>query len=145
MIATWLNTNIRDLEGALQNVIMRARVFNKPITQDLAKAALQDIINTKSRISVENIQKTVADHFNIKIADMHSKRKTANVAFPRQIAMYLSKEFTQKSLIDIGNEFGGRDHATVLYAIKKINKERSQNQELNHTLHLIEQKLKSWN
>jgi chromosomal replication initiator protein len=145
MIATWLNTNIRELEGALQNVIMRARVFNKPITQDLAKAALQDIINTKSRISVENIQKTVADHFNIKIADMHSKRKTANVAFPRQIAMYLSKEFTQKSLIDIGNEFGGRDHATVLYAIKKINKERAQNQELNHTLHLIEQKLKSWN
>jgi chromosomal replication initiator protein len=59
--------------------------------------------------------------------------------------MYLSKEFTQKSLIDIGNEFGGRDHATVLYAIKKINKERAQNQELNHTLHLIEQKLKSWN
>lgn len=145
MIATRLNTNIRELEGALQNVIMRSKVFNRPITQDLAKDALQGIFSKTSRISVENIQKTVADHFDIKIADMHSKRRMANVAFPRQIAMYLSKELTQKSLIDIGNEFGGRDHATVLYAIKKINKERGQNQELNHTLHLIEQKLKSWN
>lgn len=145
MIATRLNTNIRELEGALQNVIMRSNVFKQPITKDLAKEALHGIFSKSSRVSIENIQKTVADFYNIKIADMHSKKKTAQVAYPRQIAMYLAKELTQKSLMDIGNEFGGRDHATVLYAIKKINKERGQSQELNHSLHLIEQKLKSWN
>lgn len=144
LIATRLNTNIRELEGALNSVIMRSEVFKKPITEDLAKEALQGITGT-GRISIENIQQTTAEHFNIKIADMHSKRRVANVAYARQIAMYLAKELTQKSLIDIGNAFGGRDHATVLYAVKKITKERAQNQELNHTLHLIEQDLKNWN
>lgn len=144
LIATRLNTNIRELEGALNSVIMRAEVFKKPITEELAKEALQGITGT-GRISIENIQQTTAEHFNIKIADMHSKRRVANVAYARQIAMYLAKELTQKSLIDIGNAFGGRDHATVLYAVKKITKERAQNQELNHTLHVIEQALKNWN
>ena len=144
LIATRLNTNIRELEGALNSVIMRAEVFKKPITEELAKEALQGITGT-GRISIENIQQSTAEHFNIKIADMHSKRRVANVAYARQIAMYLAKELTQKSLIEIGYAFGGRDHATVLYAVKKITKERAQNQELNHTLHLIEQDLKNWN
>ena len=144
LIATRLNTNIRELEGALNSVIMRAEVFKKPITEELAKEALQGITGT-GRISIENIQQSTAEHFSIKIADMHSKRRVANVAYARQIAMYLAKELTQKSLIEIGYAFGGRDHATVLYAVKKITKERAQNQELNHTLHLIEQDLKNWN
>lgn len=144
LIANRLNTNVRELEGALKNVIMRATVFNRPITEELAKEALQGISGT-GRISIENIQQTTAEHFNIKIADMHSKSRVANVAYARQIAMYLAKELTQKSLIDIGNAFGGRDHTTVLYAVKKITKERAQKQELNHTLHLIEQALKNWN
>lgn len=125
-------------------MIMRAEVFKKPITEELAKEALQGITGT-GRISIENIQQSTAEHFSIKIADMHSKRRVANVAYARQIAMYLAKELTQKSLIEIGYAFGGRDHATVLYAVKKITKERAQNQELNHTLHLIEQDLKNWN
>lgn len=143
LIATRLNTNIRELEGALKSVIMRATIFNRPITTALAKEALQGISGS-GRISIENIQQTVAEHFNIKIADMHSKRRVADVAYARQIAMYLAKELTQKSLIDIGSAFGGRDHTTVLYAVKKVSKERTTNPDLNHQLHLIEQSLKSW-
>lgn len=144
LIASRLNTNIRELEGALKNVIMRANVYGKPITEELAKEALQGITGT-GRISIEDIQQTTAEHFNIKIADMHSKRRVTNVAYARQVAMYLAKELTQKSLIEIGNAFGGRDHTTVLYAVKKITKDRTQNSELNHSLHLIEQALKNWN
>ncbi len=144
LIATRLNTNIRELEGALNNVLMLAEYKRCPITEDLANEALKNIVSSP-RMTVVNIQKVVSDHYHIKIADMLSKRKTANIAFPRQIAMYLSKELTQKSLVDIGNEFGGRDHATVLYAIRKVSKERAQNQEINHSIHLIEQKLKNWN
>lgn len=143
LIATRLNTNIRELEGALQTVIMRSSVFNKPITEELAKEALQGISGS-GRVSIENIQKTVADFYQIKIADMYSKGRMARIAFPRQIAMYLAKELTQKSLIDIGNAFGGREHATVLYAVKKISIERAKDEELNLTLHKLEQTLKNW-
>jgi len=94
------------------------------------------------QISVENIQKTVADFFNIKVADMYSKRRPANIARPRQIAMYLAKELTQKSLPEIGELFGGRDHTTVLHAVRKIAQDRAKNAECNHELHVLEQTLK---
>jgi chromosomal replication initiator protein len=94
------------------------------------------------QISVENIQKTVADFFNIKVADMYSKRRPANIARPRQIAMYLAKELTQKSLPEIGELFGGRDHTTVLHAVRKIAQDRTKNAECNHELHVLEQTLK---
>ncbi|MGA1694427.1 MAG: helix-turn-helix domain-containing protein, partial [Burkholderiaceae bacterium] len=93
-------------------------------------------------ISVENIQKTVADFFKIKVADMYSKKRPANIALPRQIAMYLAKELTQKSLPDIGDLFGGRDHTTVLHAVRKISEARQHNAELNRQLHLLEQQLR---
>jgi chromosomal replication initiator protein len=107
------------------------------------KEALKDLLSVQNRqISVENIQKTVADFFNIKVADMYSKRRPANIARPRQIAMYLAKELTQKSLPEIGELFGGRDHTTVLHAVRKIAGDRQKNPECNHELHVLEQTLK---
>ena len=91
---------------------------------------------------MENIQKTVADFYKIKVADMFSKRRPANIAMPRQVAMYLAKELTQKSLPEIGEHFGGRDHTTVLHAVRKISDLRGKQAELNHTLHVLEQTLK---
>ena len=104
---------------------------------------MRDLLSAhKRQITIENIQKTVADYYRLKIADMHSKRRPANIAKPRQIAMYLSKEMTQKSLPEIGSAFGGRDHTTVLHAVKKINKERQVDEQLRHDLHILEQSLK---
>ena len=91
---------------------------------------------------MENIQKTVADYYKIKVADMYSKKRPANIARPRQIAMYLAKELTQKSLPEIGDLFGGRDHTTVLHAVRKIGAERLQLTEVNQQLHVLEQTLK---
>ena len=91
---------------------------------------------------MENIQKTVADFYKIKVADMHSKKRPANIARPRQIAMYLAKELTQKSLPEIGEMFGGRDHTTVLHAVRKITAERANDPDLNQHLHVLEQTLR---
>jgi len=97
----------------------------------------------RGQISVELIQKTVADYYKIKVADMGSKRRPANIVLPRQVAMYLAKELTQKSLPDIGELFGGRDHTTVLHAVRKITNERKNNTELNRSLHVLEQTLRA--
>jgi chromosomal replication initiator protein len=93
-------------------------------------------------VTVENIQKTVADYYKMKVADMYSKRRPANIAMPRQVAMYLAKELTQKSLPEIGDLFGGRDHTTVLHAVRKITDLRAKQADFNHTLHVLEQTLK---
>jgi chromosomal replication initiator protein len=109
----------------------------------VVKEALKDLLSLqKTLISVENIQKSVADFYNIKVADMYSKRRPANIAMPRQIAMYLAKELTQKSFPEIGDLFGGRDHTTVLHAVKKVTEQRTKNAELNHQLHILEQQLR---
>ena len=120
------------------------RFHGKEITIDVAREALKDLLSVQNRqISVENIQKTVADFYNIKVADMYSKKRPANIARPRQIAMYIAKELTQKSLPEIGELFGGRDHTTVLHAVRKIADERSRDSQLNHELHVLEQSLKN--
>ena len=112
-------------------------------TSALAREALKDLLSIQNRqIGVENIQKTVADFYKIKVADMYSKKRPASIARPRQIAMYLAKEMTQKSLPEIGELFGGRDHTTVLHAVRKIGGERQKNTELNQQLHVLEQTLK---
>src|SRR5471030_605719 len=130
-------------EGALRKILAYSRFHGKDITIDVVKEALKDLLSVQNRqISVENIQKTVADFFNIKVADMYSKRRPANIARPRQIAMYLAKELTQKSLPEIGELFGGRDHTTVLHAVRKIALDRTKNPECNHELHVLEQTLK---
>jgi len=142
-VAKHLRSNVRELEGALRKILAYSRFHGRDITIDVVKEALKDLLSVQNRqISVENIQKTVADFFHIKVADMYSKRRPANIARPRQIAMYLAKELTQKSLPEIGELFGGRDHTTVLHAVRKIAQDRAKNPECNHELHVLEQTLK---
>jgi chromosomal replication initiator protein len=120
-IAKQVRSNVRELEGALKRVIAFSRFHEKPITLELVKEALRDLIASTSRIvSIENIQKTVADFYKIKVADMYSKKRTRNLARPRQIAMALAKELTNQSLPEIGESFGGRDHTTVIHACRKV-------------------------
>ena len=142
-IAKNVRANVRELEGALRKVLAYARFGHKEINIGLAREALKDLLSIQNRqVGVENIQKTVADFYKIKVADMYSKKRPASIARPRQIAMYLSKEMTQKSLPEIGDHFGGRDHTTVLHAVRKIAAERQKNSELNQQLHVLEQTLK---
>lgn len=142
-VAKNVRSNVRELEGALRKILAYSRFNQKEITIPLAREALRDLLSIQNRqISVENIQKTVADFYKIKVADMYSKKRPANIARPRQIAMYLAKELTRKSLPEIGEMFGGRDHTTVLHAVRKIADERSQLTELNQQLHVLEQTLK---
>jgi len=142
-VAKHLRSNVRELEGALRKILAYSKFHGRDITIELTKEALKDLLTVQNRqISVENIQKTVADFYNIKVADMYSKKRPANIARPRQIAMYLAKELTQKSLPEIGELFGGRDHTTVLHAVRKIAAERGTDAQLNHELHVLEQTLK---
>ncbi|WP_395670099.1 chromosomal replication initiator protein DnaA [Rhodoferax sp.] len=142
-VAKNVRSNVRELEGALRKILAYSRFNQKEITIALAREALRDLLSIQNRqISVENIQKTVADYYKIKVADMYSKKRPASIARPRQIAMYLAKELTQKSLPEIGELFGGRDHTTVLHAVRKIGAERQQATELNQQLHVLEQTLK---
>ncbi|MDP9154238.1 MAG: chromosomal replication initiator protein DnaA [Pseudomonadota bacterium] len=142
-VAKHLRSNVRELEGALRKILAFSRFHGREISIELTKEALKDLLTVQNRqISVENIQKTAADFYNIKVADMYSKKRPANIARPRQIAMYLAKELTQKSLPEIGELFGGRDHTTVLHAVRKISAERGTDAQLNHELHVLEQTLK---
>jgi chromosomal replication initiator protein len=142
-IAKNLRSNVRELEGALRKVLAFARFHARTIGIELAREALKDLLGASTgQVTVELIQKSVADHYKIKVADMYSKRRPNYIALPRQVAMYLAKELTQKSLPEIGELFGGRDHTTVLHAVRKIGKARQQDNELNHALHVLEQMLK---
>jgi chromosomal replication initiator protein len=142
-VAKNVRANVRELEGALRKILAYSRFSQKEINIALAREALKDLLSIQNRqVGVENIQKTVADFYKIKIADMYSKKRPASIARPRQIAMYLAKEMTQKSLPEIGELFGGRDHTTVLHAVRKISAERQKNTELNQQLHVLEQTLK---
>ena len=145
-IAKRLKSNIRELEGALQQVVAYLQFQpqdERMITVDMVKRVLRDRLEASDGyITIEAIQKTVADYYKLKVADMHSKRRPANIARPRQIAMYLSKQMTNKSLVEIGESFGGRDHATVLHAVRKIEQERASKADLNHELHVLEQMIR---
>ena len=142
-VAKNVRSNVRELEGALRKILAYSRFNQKEISIQMARDALRDLLSIQNRqISVENIQKTVADYYKIKVADMYSKKRPASIARPRQIAMYLAKELTQKSLPEIGELFGGRDHTTVLHAVRKITAERQQMADLNQQLHVLEQTLK---
>jgi len=142
-VAKNVRSNVRELEGALRKILAYSRFNQKEVSIQLARDALRDLLSIQNRlISVDNIQKTVADYYKIKVADMYSKKRPASIARPRQIAMYLAKELTQKSLPEIGDLFGGRDHTTVLHAVRKIGAERQQVAELNQQLHVLEQTLK---
>ncbi len=141
-IAKQIRSNVRELEGALKRVIAYARFSKLPISVELAKEALKDLLAVQNRqISIENIQKTVADYFKIKVADMYSKKRTRIVARPRQMAMYLARELTNLSYPEIGLSFGGRDHTTVLHACAKIEELKASDQTLRKDYNLLIQVL----
>lgn len=143
-IAKQVRSNVRELEGALKRVVAYAKFSEKKISVDLVKDALRDLIaSAHKQVSIENIQKTVAEFYKIKVADMFSKKRTRNLARPRQIAMALAKEFTPLSLPEIGDAFGGRDHTTVLHACRKIAELRDQDQTISREYLVLQQTLTS--
>jgi chromosomal replication initiator protein len=131
-VAQRVSSNIRELEGALRRVIANARFTGRAITMDYAKECLRDILAVQDRqVTLENIQKTVADYYRVRVNDMLSKKRSRSIARPRQMAMALAKELTNHSLPEIGEAFGGRDHTTVLHACRKVQELRAADNKLN--------------
>lgn len=135
-IATKIKSNIRELEGALLRVVAYTNLTNSAVSLDIAKEALKDLINTKNSktITIEYIQETIANYYDLDIEMLKSQRRTQNIAFPRQIAMYLCRKLTDLSLPKIGENFGGRDHTTVIHAYEKILNKIESDQEFNNTI-----------
>jgi chromosomal replication initiator protein len=143
-LAKHIQSNVRELEGSLKRVLAYARFTGRELSVDLVREALRDLLAIQNRqVSVENIQKTVADYYKIKVAEMYSKKRSRNVARPRQIAMALAKELTQMSLPDIGDAFGGRDHTTVLHACRKVALLKSTDTGLTHDFNSLLKVLRS--
>jgi len=134
-IAQRIRSNVRELEGSLRRVIASAHFTGQPITLDLAKEALKDLLALQEKlVTIENIQKTVAQYYKLRFADLISKRRTRSIARPRQVAMALSKELTNHSLPEIGDAFGGRDHTTVLHACRKVAELKEQDRGINEDI-----------
>lgn len=143
-LANRIRTNIRRLEGALIRVVSYASLTGKPMSIETAENLLRDVLHEESRftLSIEVIQKRVAEHFDLRIADMTSKRRPENIAFPRQIAMFLSRQMTESSLNTIGEAFGGRDHGTVLHACRLVKDRMEVDSGVRQTVMLLEKKLR---
>jgi chromosomal replication initiator protein len=142
-IAKHIRSNVRELEGALKRVFAYVRFTSTPLSLASTKEALKDLLVIQNRqVSIENIQKTVADYYKIKVAEMYSKKRNRAIARPRQVAMALAKEFTQLSLPDIGEAFGGRDHTTVLHACRKIEELKDSDGGINRDVVVLQQILK---
>ncbi|MDI3548523.1 MAG: chromosomal replication initiator protein [Halanaerobiales bacterium] len=145
-IANEIQSNIRELEGALIKVIAYSSLVNKEIDIELAQEALKDLVSKNNQmpreITIELIKKVVSDYYNLELEDMDSKKRTQNIAFPRQIAMYLSRELTDLSLPQIGEEFGGRDHTTVLHAHNKVDKKYKEENDFQKTIDKLIEKIK---
>jgi chromosomal replication initiator protein len=143
-LATRIRTNVRRLEGALMRVASFASLSGKELTNEVVEHLLKDILNEEARhaVTIEQIQRRVAEHFDVRIADMTSKRRPANIAFPRQIAMYLARELTKASLNEIGDAFGGRDHGTVLHACKLVKRRMVEQDNIRQTISFIDSSLK---
>lgn len=145
-IANEIQSNIRELEGALIKVIAYSSLVNKEIDIELAQEALKDLVSKNNQmpqeITIELIKKVVSDYYNLELEDMDSKKRTHNIAFPRQIAMYLSRELTDLSLPQIGEEFGGRDHTTVLHAHNKVDKKYKEENDFQKTIDKLIEKIK---
>ncbi len=144
-IATKIKSNIRELEGALIRIVAFSSLTNKEISVDLASEALKDIISSKQtrQVTIDIIQEVVANYYNLKIEDLKSARRTRNIAFPRQIAMYLSRKLTDMSLPKIGEEFGGRDHTTVIHAYEKISNNLKKDESLQNAINELNKRIKS--
>jgi chromosomal replication initiator protein len=143
-LANRIRTNVRRLEGALMRVASFASLSGKELTNEIVEHLLKDILNEEARhaVTIEQIQRRVAEHFDVRIADMTSKRRPANIAFPRQIAMYLARELTKASLNEIGDAFGGRDHGTVLHACKLVKRRMVEQDNIRQTISFIDSSLK---
>ncbi len=143
-LAKHIQSNVRELEGGLKRVLAYARFSGDELSIDLCREALRDLLAVQNRqVSIENIQKTVADYYKIKVSEMYSKKRSRNVARPRQIAMALAKELTPLSLPDIGDAFGGRDHTTVLHACRKIAALRSTSTDVTRDVNSLLKVLRS--
>jgi chromosomal replication initiator protein len=142
-LASTVKSNVRELEGCLIRLGAQASLTGRPITRDMAKDILRDLIEEDDRpVTTDHIQKIVCDHFAIRVADMKARKRTKEVALPRQIAMYLSKQLTNLSLNDIGKNFGGKDHATIIYACKQIEDKRSKDEAFNRMVENLSRKIK---
>ncbi|MBL8396555.1 MAG: chromosomal replication initiator protein DnaA [Candidatus Accumulibacter sp.] len=143
-IAKHLRSNVRELEGALKKVLAYSAFHGLQISLEMAKEALKDVIGSVNRqINAESIQKTVAEYYKIKVADLFSKKRTRVIVRPRQVAMWLAKNLTSLSYPAIGDAFGGRDHTTVLHAVRTVDDLRAKDNELNHDVHVLLQVLKN--
>ncbi|HEY4284780.1 MAG TPA: chromosomal replication initiator protein DnaA [Chthoniobacterales bacterium] len=142
-LASRIKSNVRRLEGALMRVASFASLSGKELTQEVVERLLKDILQEEARnlITIEQIQRKVAEHFDVRLADMTSKRRPANIAFPRQVAMYLARELTKASLNEIGDAFGGRDHGTVLHACKLVKRRMTEQDSVRQTISFIDSSL----
>jgi chromosomal replication initiator protein len=137
-IADKVHSNIRELEGYLRRVIAYASLKGEPLDLDLAKEALKGLLDSSaSMVTIEKIQKLLARHYKIKLTQLKARNNSPKFAFPRQVAMYLSKELTKASLPEIGKKFGGKHHTTVIHSIRKIEKLREEDSEFNRELNKI--------
>jgi len=144
LLATRITTNVRELEGALTRLSARAALFDRTIDMQLAKEVLPDLLNVHvKRINIEDIQQFVAEYYHIRTSDIKGKNRRKNIVLPRQIAMYVGKNLTTMSLPELAETFGGRDHTTVLYAVRKIAKKREENHDFNLEVERILARLKS--
>jgi len=142
-LASKVKSNIRELEGCLIRLGAQSSLTGRPINIDMAKNILQDLIQDDEKtVTTDQIQKTVSEHFALKVSDMKAKKRTKEIAQPRQIAMYLSKQLTNLSLSDIGKNFGGKDHATVIYACKQIEEKRAKDEAFNRMIESLIRKIK---
>lgn len=143
-LARRITSNVRELEGALNRISAYASLVGKPVTVNSAQEVLQDLLRANDRkVTIEEIQKRVAEHYSIRFADMHSPRRARAVARPRQVAMYLAKQLTSRSLPEIGRKFGGRDHTTVMHAVRKIEELREIDAAFAEDIDLLRRKLES--
>ena len=143
-LAHRITSNVRELEGALTRVLAYSNLVGRPITLETTQEVLRDLLRANDRrITIEDIQKRVAEHYNIRISEMHSARRARAVARPRQVAMYLAKQLTSRSLPEIGRKFGGRDHTTVMHAVKRIDELRQNDNTLAEDLDLLRRMLET--
>jgi chromosomal replication initiator protein len=143
-LAHKITSNVRELEGALNRVVAHATLVGTPVTLESTQEVLYDILRANDRrITIEDIQKKVSAHYNIKVSDMHSARRSVAIARPRQVAMYLAKKLTTKSLPEIGRKFGGKDHTTVMHAVKRIDEICKADQEFADDVELLMRMLQS--
>jgi chromosomal replication initiator protein len=141
-LAHKITSNVRELEGALNRIVAHATLVGRPITIETTQEVLQDLLRANDRrVTIDEIQKRVAEHYNVRVSDMHSARRARAVARPRQVAMYLAKQLTARSLPEIGRKFGGRDHTTVMHAVKKVEELKSSDPSFAEDVELLRRML----